>query len=259
MLSRRVAFKHPETIQSAQLVRALRKKLGHEHVAPFTRDEAFDTQINRWMDIIWHTETIDWQALALDEEFRQSKLKMNQGIINAFRQWKGDKSFTFDQWVREEVAGCATNFKNKPNLKLICNGNTEFLDGFFESTSFSSVDWVKITSHMFAYVAQQAAKQGRNKLPTPGFGYDVLAISSYMPYCDAMFIDNECQTMLSQNPVRDRLCYPAKLFSTKTVDAFLGYLHEIASKAHSEHLKIVASIYGDDLVQNFFDTFRISL
>lgn len=259
MLSRRVAFEHPETIQSAQIVRALREKLGHEHVAPFDRGEAFATQHNQWLDTIWQTETIDWQALQLDEEFRQSKFHMDKGIEKAFRQWQGDKSFSFDQWVREEVSGCATNFKNKPNLKLICNGNTEFLDGFFESTCFSAVDWVKITSHMLAYIAQQAAKQGRNKLPTPGFGYDVLAISSYMPYCDAMFIDNECQTMLSQNPLRDRLGYPAILFSANTIDKLVDYLRDIASNAHPEHLNIVASIYGDDLVQNFFNTFRISL
>ena len=101
----------------------------------------------------------------------------------------------------------------------------------------------RILAYMFAGLAGQV-KAGRKKPPTRGFLKDVTAISAYAPYVNAMFIDNECATILSQGRARDELKYRARLFSLNNGDEFLEYLKEVSDRASGEVRSYANLLYG---------------
>jgi len=70
-------------------------------------------------------------------------------------------------------------------------------------------------------------------------------ISSLLPYCDAMFIDNEFQTRLCDEPIRTKLGYSDNIFSLSRKKDFLEYLDDIENKMTKKHLDLVHEVYGD--------------
>jgi hypothetical protein len=75
---------------------------------------------------------------------------------------------------------------------------------------------------------------------------DIRIISVLLPYCDAMFIDNECRGLLCEEPLSGALDYGTTLFSTNNKERFLNYLDDIKSRASPEHLDKVKEVYGED-------------
>ena len=73
---------------------------------------------------------------------------------------------------------------------------------------------------------------------------DVRAISTYAPYVDAMFIDNECATFLAEKPLSTDLTFKARIFSLNTGDMFLKYLGGLGRRATDEVRRYVQQIYG---------------
>ena len=82
-------------------------------------------------------------------------------------------------------------------------------------------------------------------------------ISTLLPYCDAMFIDNECRGYLADGPLCDEIAYDTEAFSFSTKDAFLQYLNEIESSAPEEHLGKVKEVYGPDWGKPFVELYGI--
>ena len=97
---------------------------------------------------------------------------------------------------------------------------------------------------LYAAIARKAAS-GRKRLPNQGMANDIKTVSVLLPYCDAIFIDNECDAYLREQPLCDALDYGTKVFSQNTKDEFLGYLDEIELKASPEHLDKVDEVYGE--------------
>ena len=73
---------------------------------------------------------------------------------------------------------------------------------------------------------------------------DVKMISGYAPYVDAMFIDNECAALLSEEPLKSELKFKARIFSLNSKDDFLEYLRSIERDADPKILKSVRDVYG---------------
>ena len=126
---------------------------------------------------------------------------------------------------------------------------------FLDSREFKMLPFNKISSLLYAGVARQAAN-GRKKLPTQGFASDVDVISGLLPYCDAMFIDNECSSILSEKPICDEINYPTRIFSLSNKEEFLEYLESIKNSASQEHLQAVREVYGDDWGKPFWEILK---
>jgi hypothetical protein len=75
---------------------------------------------------------------------------------------------------------------------------------------------------------------------------DIAIISVLLPYCDAMFIDNECHTYLQEKPLCDAINYGTITFSQNTKEEFLNYLDKIEQKASKKHLDKVEEVYGEN-------------
>ncbi|MDB2414229.1 hypothetical protein N9W34_00480 [Rickettsiales bacterium] len=73
---------------------------------------------------------------------------------------------------------------------------------------------------------------------------DIKMISTYMPYCDAMFIDKECASLLSEKPLCDDLQPKAKIFSLREKDDFISYLDSLISQASQDVISKANEIYG---------------
>jgi hypothetical protein len=100
----------------------------------------------------------------------------------------------------------------------------------------------RISAYLFAALARRVV--GGQRKVTRGFMNDVRAISTYAPYVDAMFIDQECAEMLREGRLRDDLHYKAQIFSFADPQAFIGYLQGIEAQATDGVRLISDLIYG---------------
>ena len=126
------------------------------------------------------------------------------------------------------------------------------LDFLFSSAAFDAPA-NDISAMMMAALARKAAS-GQQRPPSPGMWSDITAIASFLPYCDALFVDNECAGLLGEEPLRTKVrTFGTKLFSARTGEAFLEYLAELERLAGDEHVRLVARIYGDDWSTPFRD------
>jgi len=75
---------------------------------------------------------------------------------------------------------------------------------------------------------------------------DVDVVAAYAPFCDAMFVDKEISHLAHQGELRRELNGSATLFSLRADEdrQFLAFLDQIEADASSEHLKLVAEVYG---------------
>jgi hypothetical protein len=108
-----------------------------------------------------------------------------------------------------------------------------------------------ISALLYAGLARRAAG-GKKAPPSRGTPNDVDVISAYLPYCDAMFIDDEFAHILHEGPINTEIArYSTRIFSTRTRHEFLTYLQELETDTSSDHIDLVARIYGDDWVTPF--------
>ena len=117
---------------------------------------------------------------------------------------------------------------------------------------FSDVDLlleipqIRISSVMFAGWAHRAASGKKNP---PKSTVDVQFISSYLPYCDALFVDKESANLLKEFPKRTppkfRLTeFNARVFSLGNKEQFLDYLDQLVTDIPAEQMEILKDMGG---------------
>jgi hypothetical protein len=97
---------------------------------------------------------------------------------------------------------------------------------------------------MYASLAAKAAA-GQKEIPNQGTATDI-KVSTLLPYCDAMFVDNKCRALLQDIPRDYALPYACKVFSLNTGADFIQYLTEIRDSVTPDHLKLIEEVYGPD-------------
>lgn len=115
---------------------------------------------------------------------------------------------------------------------------------FSDTEALLQVPCVKISSFMYASLARRA-RQGQKKVPKSLT--DVEFISSYLPCCDAMFVDVESSKMLTEPPrdLPERYLpnrYGTKIFSHNNEDEFIDYLEELIAAVPEKNLQVLADI-----------------
>ena len=114
---------------------------------------------------------------------------------------------------------------------------------FWEWNGTEHIPTHRISSYLFAALARKLVA-GQKRLPSRGVFNDINAIATYGPYVDAMFVDNECAQILSEQPLSTEVKLKATIFSAKSGDAFLGYLKELQNRASPEVHTLANEIYG---------------
>jgi hypothetical protein len=119
---------------------------------------------------------------------------------------------------------------------------------FVESGAMSDAPSNVIAASMYAALSRKAAA-GQKKLPDEGMAADIRVVSALLPYCDAMFVDNYCRSLLDDIPQTHRLPYKCLVFSSKTSPKFVEYLRGIRDTANAEHLKLLEEVYGPNALE----------
>jgi len=119
--------------------------------------------------------------------------------------------------------------------------NSEFLE---------LIPSIRIGTALYAAIADQATK-GRQRPPTKGVFVDIKMIESFLPYCDAMFVDDENTALLQDGRVKAKVGYPTKMFSLRNKEEFLKHLDDILHSADPSHIDLIKQVYGDDWMQPF--------
>jgi|SRR3989338_2069729 len=140
--------------------------------------------------------------------------------------------------------------KNIPQEKM-----PEIIVKYFNDIdALLEIPYIRISSVMFAGWARRAAL---GKKDPPKSTADVQFIASYLPYCDALFVDKESASMLKEFPQNTpaylRLKeFPAKVFSLNNRDEFLAYLDQLVSGISSEQIAILKDMGGDDYAKPYW-------
>lgn len=116
------------------------------------------------------------------------------------------------------------------------------VERFFQSPESANVPFQYIASRFWATIAHQM----RGKTPRqskPSDNYDVTAISTYAPYCDAMIVDNEFRAMATQGNIDVPGQFGVMLFSARTLPDFIDYLDEQLASIPEDHRLAVKEVH----------------
>jgi hypothetical protein len=120
----------------------------------------------------------------------------------------------------------------------------ELAKSFLLQNRIADAPFVKLQSLMFAAIAMRAA-QGQKEPPNEGTATDIDTVAHLLPYCDAMFMDNGCRSLLLDVPTALRPQETAKVFSLNVKAQFLDYLRSIRDGISAEHVQAIREVYGD--------------
>ncbi len=219
------------------------------------------------------------------EESRRRREQGGAALEEIFRRWQEESSRRGDEWYGEELEGWAiftwTDFlRSAGRLIAAMEGvrqyeledlipttrsrelvmtlaeifrkggipEDEALDrvhDFLFSGTLDRVPRLRIQALLWAGMAHQAAKGGTLTPPGRGAMTDVNVISTVLPYCDALLIDNQMRSLLEFGPVRDRLGFDTRVYSPKTLDALIDYLDSIEQEAPEGVVELATRVYGE--------------
>jgi hypothetical protein len=131
---------------------------------------------------------------------------------------------------RIEEAGCPTAHKLESALRFLKEATAD--------TPFR-----QIAGSFYACAAKKAASQV--KPPTQGFNNDIDVMSCLLPYCDAMFMDNEMANFWReiQGTHTRRLPFKTEVFSLSRKEEFLSYLDQLERAVPDEQSRIASEMY----------------
>jgi hypothetical protein len=116
---------------------------------------------------------------------------------------------------------------------------------FLQPETLDHIPYVRTSCMLYAALARKA-QAGQVRPPNRGMINDVHVVSTLLPYCVAMFLDNEMAGLLGEEPLRTRLDWGTRIFSRNTRGPFLEYLDEIRAAVSEEHVALVETVYGPD-------------
>lgn len=298
LLSGDAVFQDPDSVLRSQLLQHARNWIAGnaDNEIALTREDAFFRDFDHWKDRIQISMNSRIQPEWF-EEYRENRQRVSEALARVFQRWTTEQDRAFEDWFFEEICGYGKRVIKSVRAHLnrqmeIHNGLTQpslndlFGSGdvtmfhlitklmresglsdeqaiakaieFLQSPSLQKVPAIKISSMLWAAIARRAAKQGRKKPPNQGMSNDIDLISTYLPFCDAMFIDNECRSLLMESPLREDIAYGTKIFSQKIKDEFFKYLDGIEKNAPEGHFKAIMEVYGDGWRQPYVSLYSES-
>ncbi len=214
-----------------------------------------------------------WQSekdITFTDRIHEEVLGLGKGLISAARQFLERRTSAINKMAIE--GSC--NFDLDDLLPPISNDILEALykiarakditedkipetinKYFIDTQSLLEIPKVRINSVMYAGLAQRAAG---GKKSAPKSTVDVQFISSYLPYCDALFVDIESALLLKEFPknVPDSLRlkeFPAKVFSLRNKDEFLDYLDRLVKDIPASQIEILKDIEGEKYTEPYWN------
>lgn len=280
-----VAFEHPVMIHQHQLCVGLRAVLsGQAPAYDIHRGLFLHGDPDEWTERI--RIGVNVAGLEPDPQVQRGvKDRSYAAMRQWFERWRTEEDKGFEDWYRLERQGHANNYVYlfEEHLKLmdqVTHGAVAFTEdvwnprleaevvpallrvaeeaghtgtdrlptvlGFLQSDVGCDAPANDLSALLMASLARKAAN-GQLRPPSPGMWNDITAISSFLPYCDAMFLDNECAGLLREEPLKGKIAaFGTRIFSSKTGEDFLEYLAALERQAGPDHVRLVGEVYGGD-------------
>jgi hypothetical protein len=279
-----ISFEDAETIRIRQIAHIARCWLKREPVVfDFNAERISSGRLHQWSDriivtadgvlpgTIQHLRTnrtvahagiqevfahYQKQSKTFKEFFEIEKASYTQGLIRGYlndckkRQQMAAQIMrgqfpSLDDALASPIENLMGNLENLFRVEVRDEGWAVALRDFLMSGAINEAPFVTISAAMFASLAVKATS-GQKKLPNQGTVTDINIVSTLLPYCDAMFVDNPCRSLLHDIPKTHALPYPCRVFSLNTGAEFLHYLTEIRDSVSPDHLRLVEEVYGPD-------------
>jgi len=213
----------------------------------------------------WQTE----KNISFIERVREETLGMGKGLITTAKQFAEKRQNVMMQIARGEqyemnlddflppmtndvlesiVRVARTHGISEDQIPIIVVKYFNDIDALLE------IPQIRISSVMFAGWAHKAAS---GKKEAPKSTTDVQFIASYLPYCDAMFVDKESEEILTQFPKNTpghlRLReFPTKVFSLRKKQAFLDYLDQVVDEVPPEQIAVLEDMDGKNYAEPYW-------
>ena len=219
------AFTHWLGVWSAQLSRAFQAYLTSADNPVVTEADAVPAAIHRWDGYEW----VDIRR-SLEDPAATARCKADfaKRLTEDFAKWRG-RNLSYQELHAEVASELSAEIKNLipwtisqmifSAKRLVGEDKArQAVDAFLISTAFHFVPFIDIASALYAklrqkiqnptlYTNQEEALDKFNSL-----AFDVRFISTYAPYCDAMFIDKTMCQWLNENDVQFAKKYKTRLF-----------------------------------------------
>lgn len=152
---------------------------------------------------------------------------------------------------RLEVDTVSSLLRFAGELGVAQQDQLQMIVDFFNSEHAQNIPQNRLSALLYAALARKAAA-GQKAVPTRGTYNDLQTISCYLPYVDAIYVDDQCAGLIRENPLRAEFGpYRARIFSNRTRTEFLAYLKSLEAEASDEHLELVNDVYGDTWLTPF--------
>lgn len=212
----------------------------------------------------WQEETVDLETRAIEEVLGFGKGMMQvmknflQRRASAMQRIATDPSYQIDindiipppaSELMEELMRIA-RLKGVPEQEQV-ETIARYLS---DAEALLEVPYLRISSVMFAGLAHTASL-GEKKPPKSTV--DVQFISSYLPYCDAMFVDKQSARMLKELP-KDTPEYlrlkefDTKIFTLNEKEDLLKYLESIVSELPLEQMEALRDVEGERFMEPYW-------
>jgi Zn ribbon nucleic-acid-binding protein len=213
-----------------------------------------------------------WQeekSFRFEERVNEETLGMGKGIIKAAKTFMDRRVAAmtmiatgqeYNMDLDDFMPPMAVELLEEMKTILLKEGisgqkTAEIIYNYFQDVdSLLEIPKIKITTVMFAGLARRAALGKKNP---PKSTADVEFISSYLPYCDALFVDKESASLLKELPQNTphelRLKeFRAKIFTLNNKEDFLSYLDQLIADIPHEQITILKDIEGDDYCKPYW-------
>ena len=251
-----------------------------------TRDDVVDGHLDRWSERLLLTVNMShWPGRI--ESLRDSRTSAHEILQQLWEQWASERHVSFETRFQTECCGVANGVLQSflhwhrvtsgaeevvDPLQLLPGWQVQLVTGLLSRLEEKGVPHEEqltqavhflysepalctpenhLGALLHASLARRAAS-GQKHVPSRGTRNDIAFIAAYLPYCDAMFIDNEFAQLLSEEPLATEVKdYPTRIFSTRSRDEFLTYLADLEAESEPDHLALVARTYGETWTKPF--------
>ncbi len=275
-------FKSTEEIEMSQFfefARSFKSGLGVPTL-DLTVERCLKRDRNKWLSDLHITTNMDYASFA--DEIRRSREQSASELSALAKRWKTEKP-NFRQQLAVELEGYGKTLTstfvdlNSRRINALDTGDIEQLVAsaghrvnilirmlmrefevdqgtvppvarkqFSEFMSWEGLEHIpshRISAYLFAALARRYAN-GQTRPPSRGTLNDFTAIATYGPYVDAMFLDRECATLLSEEPLKSELSLSCQIFSVSSGEEFIEYLDQLILQTPPDVKNKAQEIYG---------------
>jgi hypothetical protein len=212
-----------------------------------------------------HAALLEWQRRWQEEDrdfdywYRFERSGMPYTVMSLYRDHielihkvsTGAAPFSEDVWnPRLEVETVPSLSRVAEELGLHGAAATNAALAFLASETGMDAPANDISALLMAALARKA-RSGQKRSPTRGMWNDITAIACFLPYSDAMFVDDECAGLLRDQPLRSRIRYGTRVFSNNTRNELIQWLRGLEDAAGGAHVRLVERVYGSSWTTPF--------